>query len=139
MLFARKPKNNLAEKLGIKSDMRVLILNAPEQYNKSLGKLPDDVSVSHELMGKFDLIHCFFDLRFELEAEFAHLKQHIRQNGALWISWKKGGAKSGSDLSDSIVREIGLRNGLVDVKVASVDDTWSALKFVYRLKDREQQ
>ncbi len=55
----------------------------------------------------------------------------------LWVSWPKSSSKIEADLNGDIVREIGLRNGLVDVKVCSIDKNWSGLKFVYRLKDRK--
>jgi hypothetical protein len=54
----------------------------------------------------------------------------------LWISWPKKAAKVTTDLSEDVIRALGLENGLVDVKVAAVNQVWSALKFVYRLRDR---
>jgi len=54
----------------------------------------------------------------------------------LWVSWPKGSSGLETDLTDNVVREVGLKNGLVDVKVCAVDHTWAGLKFVYRLKDR---
>jgi hypothetical protein len=57
-------------------------------------------------------------------------------SGTLWISWPKKSASLKTDLNENRIREIGLENGLVDVKVCAVDETWSGLKFVYRLKDR---
>jgi hypothetical protein len=55
----------------------------------------------------------------------------------IWVSWPKAASRLRTDLSDNIVREVGLKNGLVDVKVCAVDDSWFALKFVRRLKDRD--
>jgi hypothetical protein len=60
----------------------------------------------------------------------------LAKDGLLWISWPKKAAKVATDVNENIVREIGLANGLVDVKVAAVDEVWSGLKFVYRLVDR---
>ena len=71
-----------------------------------------------------------------LEAEFPKLKAALTSDGMLWISWPKKSSKVATDLKEDIIREIGLTNGLVDVKVAAVDEVWSGLKFVYRLKDR---
>ena len=63
-------------------------------------------------------------------------EEALSQSGMLWVSWPKGSSRVPTDLTENVVREIGLRNGLVDVKVCAVDETWSGLKFVFRLKDR---
>ena len=68
--------------------------------------------------------------------DFAKLAARLTPNGMLWIAWPKKSSGVTSDLSEQRVREIGLDCGLVDVKVCAIDDTWSGLKFVYRLKDR---
>jgi hypothetical protein len=65
------------------------------------------------------------------------LKQALATNGMLWVSWPKGSSGVETDLNENVVREVGLKNGLVDLKVCAVDETWSGLKFVYRRKDRE--
>jgi hypothetical protein len=72
-----------------------------------------------------------------LAKDFLKMKKALLPDGALWISWPKRASKVLTDLDENIVRDIGLKNGLVDVKVAAVDETWSGLKFVYRLKDRK--
>lgn len=64
------------------------------------------------------------------------MKAALLPAGMLWISWPKKAAKMPTDLDENIIREVGLASGLVDVKVAAVDERWSGLKFVYRLKDR---
>ena len=86
--------------------------------------------------GPLDFIQLFAASRAELEAEFPRMKQTLSQDGMLWVSWPKRSSKVETDLSDNVVREVGLDNGLVDVKVCAVDQTWSGLKFVRRLKDR---
>ena len=70
------------------------------------------------------------------EREFLKLKTSIRPAGMLWVSWPKKSSKVESDLDEGIIRKFGLQNGLVDVKVCAVDEVWSGLKFMYRLKDR---
>jgi hypothetical protein len=127
----------LLKKLGIKSGQRVLILNAPEGYAVTLGDLPDGVDAADELRGTFDFIHFFTVERGDLEDRFLELKSALAIDGMLWISWPKKAAKMATALDENIIREIGLTNGLVDVKVAAVDERWSALKFVYRVKDRK--
>jgi hypothetical protein len=127
---------SLAQKLGFKPGYRVSVLNAPRDYKTIMGELPQGVVLIHELVGPFDLIHFFTQKRKELEKNFPVLKLELSKCGGLWVSWPKASSGIETDLNDNIVREIGLRNGLVDVKIASVDKTWSALKFVYRLSDR---
>ena len=86
--------------------------------------------------GSLDFIQLFCKTRSKLEGEFPRLKSALDVNGMLWISWPKRSSGVETDLSGNVVREIGLAHGLVDVKVAAVDETWSGLKFVYRLRDR---
>jgi hypothetical protein len=130
-------KRSLPEKLGIKSGSRIAILHPPANYSKSLGKLPENVEIKNQLNGSFQLIHFFSKKVKDLENRFAALKKSLDPNGALWVSWPKGASKLETDLNENIVRDIALRNGLVDVKVCAVDEDWSGLKLVYRLKDRK--
>lgn len=84
-----------------------------------------------------DFIHFFTRSRLQLESEFPKLKGMLSRSGMLWISWPKSSSGLETDLSENIVRRAGLDSGLVDVKIVAVDETWSGLKFVFRLKDRE--
>ncbi len=68
--------------------------------------------------------------------KFPSLKKPLKPDGMLWISWPRGSSKIATDLTEDIVREIALKNGLVDIKVCAIDEVWSGLKLVYRLKDR---
>ena len=126
----------LAQKLGVKPGYRVSVLNAPLDYETILGQLPSGVVLVRELISPIDLILFFTKTRKELEKKFPVLKLELSKSGGLWVSWPKASSGIETDLNDNIVREIGLRNGLVDVKIASIDKTWSALKFVYRVSDR---
>jgi hypothetical protein len=126
----------LVKKLSFKAGYKIAILNAPAQYWETLGKLPPDVTVSTGLADSMDFIQFFTTSREILVHEFPRLKQALAPAGILWISWPKRAAKVPTDLSEDIIRAIGLEHGLVDVKVAAVDEVWSGLKFVYRLKDR---
>lgn len=130
-------KKSLVEKLGIKEGFKVTILNSPANYNHTLGKLPENVAVIKNLSKRLDFIQFFTKESKELRSKFPTLKKALSQNGILWISWPKGSSKVKTDLNENIVRKIGLGNGLVDVKIAAVDEIWSGLKFVYRLKDRK--
>ena len=129
-------KTPLVRKLGIKPGFRIHLRDTPDDFDQTLGALPAGVEVRRILRGDFDLIHFFCDSRRKLDRCFPRLKEGLRRTGALWISWPKKAAGRVTDLSGGEVRRIGLRNGLVDIKVCAVDDIWSGLKFVYRKSDR---
>jgi hypothetical protein len=129
-------KRSLVDKLGIKPGMRLMLLNPPAGYDQTLGPLPAEVQTAERLEPPLDFIHLFTTERAELAERFPALKAALAHAGTLWISWPKGSAKVKTDVNENFVREIGLDHGLVDVKVCAVDEVWSGLKFVYRLKDR---
>jgi hypothetical protein len=124
----------LVAKLGIKSGARAQFVNAPSDFSKTLGDLPG--RVSHVTRGELDFAIVFVKQARELPKKFAALRDRLASNGTLWISWPKKSSGVASDLSENVVREIGLEAGLVDVKVCAIDETWSGLKFVWRLRDR---
>ena len=111
-------------------------LNAPDGYMAMLGELPSGVEMQENLRPDIDLVRLFATERDVFEVEFPRLKDSLAREGMLWASWPKKAAKKKTDLDENVVREIGLANGLVDVKVIALDDVWSGLKFVRRVKDR---
>lgn len=127
----------LVKKLGIKPGMQVLFVDPPADYEATLGRLPEGVIRHKSLQANLDFIHVFPLRSRQLRLQLPELKAALAQDGMLWISWPKKASKVPSDLSDSVVRQMGLDAGLVDVKVAAVDAVWSGLKFVYRLADRK--
>jgi hypothetical protein len=130
-------RRTLVEKLGIKPGYRIALFNAPSGYEVTLGPLPENVITVNSGAHDLDLVQFFSASRDELERRFEMLAALIKSNGMLWIAWPKGASKIPTDLNENIIREIGLATGLVDVKVIAVDEQWSGLKFVYRLKDRK--
>ena len=122
--------------MGIKPGQRIIILHAPDEYETTLGALPDGVEVVQDLVGQFDLIQYFTTERAAYERDFSILRDALLTAGMLWVSWPKKAAKMATDLDENVIRDIGLANGLVDVKVIAVDERWSGLKFVRRVKDR---
>jgi len=130
-------KTPLVKKLGIKPGFNIYFANPPDNLQTLLGELPENVTLLNKLKGPVNYIHLFTKSKEELQTQFPILKEALMQNGLLWISWPKKASKVTTDLDENIVRGIGLRNGLVDVKVCAVDESWSGLKFVYRLKDRK--
>ena len=127
----------LAKKLGIKEGCRVVLVNSPKNFRKELGDLPDDVAISTGRSSKpLDLIILFAGSERGLKKEFPKNMARLARNGMLWVAWPKKSSGLSTDLSFTNVQQIGLRAGLVDVKICAVNDIWSGLKFVYRLKDR---
>ena len=127
----------LSQKLGIKQGDKVILLNHPENYGHLLFPFPDNTSVFDTLSINADFIQFFTKSRSELEDHFVNLKKSLKPDGMLWVSWPKKTSKISTDLNENVIREIALKNGLVDIKVVAVDDAWSGLKLVYRLKDRK--
>jgi len=131
--YSGKP---LVQKLGIKDGWAIAILNAPRGYDRLLGKLPQEVTRRPTVAGTLDFVQFFTDSKRELERRFPTLERALAPAGMLWISWPKRASGVATDLTEDVIRAIGLAHGLVDVKVAAVDEVWSGLKFVRRAKDR---
>lgn len=130
------PRKSLVQKLGIKKGSVLAFSNAPHNYDHLLGKLPAGAVVARGLEGRLGFIQVFATERASLEREFPRMEARLERDGMIWVSWPKASSGRETDLSDRVVREVGLKNGFVDVKVCAIDDSWSALKFVRRLKDR---
>jgi hypothetical protein len=127
----------LVRKLGIKLDARVGFIGAPEGFDPTLGELPPGVRVRRRLGGQpFDVIVAFHRARAELELRLPALARALDPAGGLWIAWPKRASGVSTDLTEDVVRALGLAGGLVDNKVCAIDETWSGLRFVYRLRDR---
>src|SRR6185369_8151531 len=126
----------LVKKLGIKEGSRVALVNAPEDFQADVGELPADVKFMRSTSKSLDLILFFVLSERVLARDFAKLAARLRSNGMIWIAWPKKSSGVTTDLTFERVQRIGLDAGLVDAKICAIDDTWSGLKFVYRLKDR---
>ncbi|MCA9254843.1 MAG: hypothetical protein KDA33_04365 [Phycisphaerales bacterium] len=129
----------LPGKLGIKENHRISLVAAPDGFESSLSALPPEVRVVNGLRGKgpFDVILLFCRKRTILVRNFEKARLRLSESGGLWIAWPKKASGVETDLSDSVVRAMGLDSGLVDNKVCAIDATWSGLRFVVRLKDRK--
>ena len=123
----------LPKKLGIKPGHRVLLLSAPEGFELDL---PDDVKVGRAARGKADVIVSFHTERADLARRMPTLRDVMEPAAGLWIAWPKRASKVPTDLTENVVRELALANSLVDNKVAALDETWSGLRLVIRLRDR---
>jgi hypothetical protein len=123
----------LPKKLGIKPGHRLLLLAAPDEFELNL---PEDVKVGRAARGKADVIVSFHIERAELARRMPKLRESMEPAAGLWIAWPKRASKVPTDLTEDVVRELALANRLVDNKVAALDEKWSGLRLVIRLKDR---
>src|SRR5260221_2138689 len=126
----------LPQKLGVKPGARLALVRAPAGFERALNPLPDGVRLRTQARGAQDVVLFFATRRAELERRFDGLARTIEPAGGLWIAWPKRTACVATDLRGSIVRQLGLAHRLVDNKVCAGDDTWSGLRFVFRLADR---
>ena len=127
----------LAAKLGIKPQARVALVGAPADAGEWLEPLPEGVRVSLAARGReIDVIVVFTSRRADLERRVEALVPKLAPAGGLWVAWPKRTSGVATDLGFDAVQRVGLDAGLVDNKVAAIDDTWSGLRFVYRRDDR---
>jgi hypothetical protein len=126
----------LIQKIGIKPGHRIVLRNHPASFAKDLGKLPEGAESSDRLSGKANVVVYFTDRLAELTKDFPRLSSVLVPDGMVWISWPKKASGRPTDVTEDLVRKTGLDCGLVDVKVCAIDETWSGLKFVIRVKDR---
>ena len=127
----------LIKKLGIKPEMKVLIINKPDDYYKLL-----EADITDQLIKKNDspdFVHLFVKDVKEFETEMKKLKPVFKQNPniTIWVSWYKKAAKIPTDITEDTIRNYTLKNDLVDVKVCAVSDIWSGLKLVVPVAKRK--
>lgn len=128
----------LPKKLGIKDQARVALLDVPPQIR---AQLQAALSSCHILSDgqALDFVFLFARTQSDLKKQFWRMTKHLAPAGMLWVAWPKKASGIASDLNENEVRRIGLEIGLVDVKVCAVDEVWSGLKFVIRVKDRPKR
>nr|WP_294943137.1 DUF3052 family protein [uncultured Mucilaginibacter sp.] len=127
----------MAKKLGIKAGFEVRLINQPAHYFDLFTDMPLDIVLIDEAGTTVNFVH-FFTREFdELIGLLPTLRQQITQDGIIWVSWPKKASKVVTDVTEDKIRDYALQTGLVDVKVCAVDDVWSGLKLVIRLKDRK--
>jgi hypothetical protein len=126
----------LPKKLGIRQGARVALVGAPTGFAATLRPLPAGVSLSDRPAGPLDVILLFVTARAALEQEAGGLAGALDPRGGLWIMWPKRASGVATDVTEQMVRDVGLAAGLVDNKVCAVDEVWSGLRFVVRLADR---
>ncbi|MGH9223402.1 MAG: DUF3052 domain-containing protein [Acidimicrobiales bacterium] len=126
----------LPRKLGIKAGATVVLLDAPDGFEDDLQPLQQDVELSGELVDGADVVVLFVTERADLEAQWDAVTAALQPAGGFWVAWPKKSSKVPTDLTEDVLREVGLRQGWVDNKVCAVSDVWSGLRFVLRLENR---
>jgi hypothetical protein len=114
------------------------LIGAPKGFDRTLGKLPEGVTVSTRAGRGVDVIVFFTRKRAELTRRFDQLSRALDPAGGLWIAWPKGSSSIETDLTENVVMDVGLPRldrSLVDNKVCAIDEDWSGLRFVVR-KDK---
>jgi hypothetical protein len=126
----------LTKKLGIKAGHTVVLIDAPDGFALDL---PEGVTVRRRLGGSVDVVLIFVLERAALERRISAIGRAVAPDGAIWVCWPKRASKVPTDMSDNVVRDVVLPLGLVDIKVAAIDDVWSGLKVVWRLTVRRAE
>lgn len=128
----------LPQKLGIKPNSRLCLVQPPAGFEATLGALPPGVEPATSMRGSslFDVILLFTPNRAALTKHFAVAQSRLDPSGGLWIAWPKKASGVPTDLTENVIRDLALAAGLVDNKVCAIDGTWSGLRLVVRLKDR---
>jgi hypothetical protein len=125
----------LVKKLGLKPGFNVAFVSSPAGYASELD-LTADVTINSRSGKPLDFVQLFVKSEKDLKTKFSEYSQRLNASGMLWVSWPKKSSGVSTDLSENIVRDFGLAAGLVDVKICAVNEVWSGLKFVFRLRDR---
>jgi len=112
--------------------LMVVTVNAPANYRRLLGQIPDSVTFSERLKSGSSFVHLFTSRRSEMQKKMSILRDKISDNGAIWVSWPKKSSGISTDVTEDVIREIALPLGFVDIKVCAVDETWSGLKLMIR-------
>ncbi|MBN8596468.1 MAG: DUF3052 family protein [Planctomycetes bacterium] len=128
----------LAQKLGIKPGHAVGLWAEPDGFTSSLIPLPDDVTFTAISRGKspLDVLAVFVQSQKELATRLAAARKRMNPAAGLWICWPKKTSGIKTDVTENIIRDLALATDLVDNKVCAIDDTWSGLRLVIRLKNR---
>ena len=126
----------LPKKLGIKEGHRVVLVAAPDHVEELLGDLPPGVTLLRQARPPYDVVLLFVTERRILARKLPELAAKMDRAGGLWVCWPKRASGVATDVTEDTVRDVALPLGLVDNKVCAVDETWSGLRIVYRLKDR---
>src|SRR6267154_5423280 len=125
----------LGKKLGIKESALIKLIHTPDYYFKLFTDFPKEVRLATKEKSNIDFIHYFSTDKASLIKDIPALRKQLAPDGMIWVSWYKKSAKIPTDVTEDIVRDLALKNGLVDIKVCAIDEVWSGLKLVIPVKD----
>jgi hypothetical protein len=131
--YSGKP---LVQKLGIKPGFCIFVDGLSTAYRDVVGELPDDVKIARTAKAPLDMVHVFATEAKGFAVKLRSYRKAIAPDGMIWASWPKKASGVVTDVTETLVRETALANGLVDIKVCAIDDVWSGLKLVIPAKDR---
>jgi hypothetical protein len=123
----------LVKKLGVKSGQALSLVNAPKE---SLGLFADFPRNEKRDDGLINVTLEFEKSLTSLKEGLPRAKRQMTTDGMIWVAWPKKASGVTTDLNENVIREVGLKLGLVDIKVCAIDETWSGLKFVVPVKAR---
>jgi hypothetical protein len=129
----------LATKLGVGEGSVVVLVRAPDGFEEVLAPLPAGAVVRRRLPSggrRADAAVLFVTTAADLDRRFPRVAAALTPAGGLWVAWPKRASGVATDLTENVVRDVGVAHGMVDNKVCAVTDVWSGLRFVLRLKDR---
>lgn len=126
----------LPKKLGLKSPLTLVAIDAPREYLSWLGELPAGIVIISKPNKPLQAVHIFVTKRAVLNKNLVIFRKQLEQSGFVWVSWPKKASKVETDITEDTIREIALPLGFVDIKVCAVSDIWSGLKLVIRKNER---
>lgn len=126
----------LVDKLGIRPGMRVIVVDEPEGWLVDHVDLPDGVAITDLRARSAGMCLVFVRTRDDLGRRLVQAIDRLPADGFLWVAWLKRASGIATDVTEDVIREVALPYGLVDVKVAALDGTWSGLKLVVRREFR---
>jgi len=129
----------LAKKLGIKTGFAIKLVNPPDYYFSLFEDLPAALNFDEAENGENDFIHFFTKSENEYVTNLPLLKDQLKSNGMIWVSWPKKSSKVATDVTEDLIRKYAIKIGLVDIKVCAVDEIWSGLKLVIPLNKRDHK
>lgn len=131
--MAESSTTPLAVKLGINVGTRLALLHAPGNFHLDL---PANVTIRRRAGGSCDVAVAFFTRAAQFQRRIELMERMVHPDGGLWVAWPKRSSGVPTDITDHVVRELALERSLVDNKVCAIDETWTALRLVWRREHR---
>lgn len=122
----------LPKKLGVKPGTTLTLLGAPDDFEETLGELPEGVTIRRRASGRAERVIAFLRSEKELHRRLGPAERALAEGGGLWLAWPKKASGVETDLTQASIRRTGLDAGLVDYKICAIDATWSGLCFARR-------